>query len=52
MTAAYKVMEKNFEKYDKYKAYFEANRQDYPRFIEKDAEFRVVKSNFDESNKF
>ena len=45
-------MEKNFEKYDKYKAYFEANRQDYPRFIEKDAEFKVVKSNFDENNKF
>ena len=45
-------MEKNFSKYEQYRAYFEANRQDYPRFIEKDDEFKVLDANYDPKHKF
>jgi hypothetical protein len=45
-------MEKNFAKYEQYRAYFEANPQDYPRFIEKDDEFKIVDENFSEKHKF
>ena len=45
-------MEKNFAKYEQYKGYFEANQQEYPKFIEKDAEYNVNRQNFDEKHKF
>lgn len=48
----FKLMEKNFAKYDQYRAYFEANRQDYPRFIEKDDSFKIVDDNYSPKHKF
>ena len=50
--AAFKRMEKNFSKYQEYKEYFEINKQDYPKFIQQDKEYKSSKGFYNEKTKY